>query len=323
MVRDVFRQMLEAVAVCHAHGVYHRDLKPENFLVTDGVDGKPVVKLTDFGLATTECQCDDFECGSRPYMSFECRNAADALVSYSPAGSDVWALGVIFLNLFYCRSPWDDADHYGNDAFSAFVDDAEGYLCDQFGCSSAIAKFLATRVFCDEADRCDVGAWQQFCRALTAGDVTGRMKRHSSKKSVLAMLDGRVLSRACYLSLPEEMGTPPLSPFGSESFDQPQRNATTPIDIVPKTPRGSRDDELFVSTSEMPELSWSDEFDEDNSLPPWDIPFPSSFNMSLGSSNMRVVVRPAGEPAKNHKNNTNLHVMHACHYSPFVYGGGD
>ena len=76
--------MCDAVAVCHDAGVFHRDIKPENFIVTDGwsdverrgEDGemkrerKVVVKLTDFGLSTTDIHSADMDCGSAPYMSY-------------------------------------------------------------------------------------------------------------------------------------------------------------------------------------------------------------------------------------------------------------
>ena len=74
----MFSQMCEAVATCHDNSVFHRDIKPENFIVTDGwttlPDGrserKVVVKLTDFGLSTTDVESADMDCGSAPYMSF-------------------------------------------------------------------------------------------------------------------------------------------------------------------------------------------------------------------------------------------------------------
>lgn len=44
---DLLRQVLEALAACHAQGVIHGDLKPGNLLVT--ADGK--VLLTDFGIS--------------------------------------------------------------------------------------------------------------------------------------------------------------------------------------------------------------------------------------------------------------------------------
>lgn len=73
----MFSQMCEAVATCHDQQVFHRDIKPENFIVTDGyttIDGrrqrKVVVKLTDFGLSTTDLESSDMDCGSAPYMSY-------------------------------------------------------------------------------------------------------------------------------------------------------------------------------------------------------------------------------------------------------------
>ena len=74
VVKQVFEQILEAVGHCHDNDIAHRDLKPENFIVItkNGKNGKNSihVKLTDFGLATDEIESVDFECGSKPYMSY-------------------------------------------------------------------------------------------------------------------------------------------------------------------------------------------------------------------------------------------------------------
>ena len=131
----MFGQMCDAVAVCHERGVFHRDIKPENFIVTDGWMEVPderegssenglerrrerrvVVKLTDFGLSTTDVHSADMDCGSAPYMSYgewqsyrggacsltgymriECRNNIHP--TYTPRAADVWSLGIVLINM--------------------------------------------------------------------------------------------------------------------------------------------------------------------------------------------------------------------------------
>lgn len=66
LVKRAFLQILDAVQFCHSLGIYHRNLEPGNILVTNN---GLTVKLSGFGLATTDYFTVDFGCGSNFYMS--------------------------------------------------------------------------------------------------------------------------------------------------------------------------------------------------------------------------------------------------------------
>jgi len=100
-------QTAEAVAHAHRHLVVHRDLKPSNVLVTQGEDGRPVVKLLDFGIARLLEDDGDAltETGlrpmSRPYAAPE--QIADEPIT---TATDVWALGVLLYEVLTGRRPF-------------------------------------------------------------------------------------------------------------------------------------------------------------------------------------------------------------------------
>jgi serine/threonine-protein kinase len=106
-------QACEAVAEAHGIGVVHRDLKPRNMFLTTSVDGKPLVKVLDFGISkllrsnnetadvaltkTTDVM------GSPSYMAPEQLKAA----RHADERSDIWSLGVILFELLTTRLPWE------------------------------------------------------------------------------------------------------------------------------------------------------------------------------------------------------------------------
>ena len=106
-------QACEAVAEAHALGIVHRDLKPRNLFLTKRVDGRPLVKVLDFGISKVTDASGSSEkslsltrttevMGSPMYMSPEqLRSARDV-----DERTDIWALGVILYELLTGEVPF-------------------------------------------------------------------------------------------------------------------------------------------------------------------------------------------------------------------------
>ncbi|CAL1707682.1 unnamed protein product [Somion occarium] len=160
LIASMFSQMCDAVAACHEQKVFHRDIKPENFIVTDAWVEKPgaregevrkerkvVVKLTDFGLGTMDEESADMDCGSAPYMSFECRNNIHP--TYSPRAADVWSLGIVLINMLYHYNPWSDTTEGICPSFELYLRDPVNFFMTRFtGMTLPVAEFLTKKVFC-------------------------------------------------------------------------------------------------------------------------------------------------------------------------------
>lgn len=152
LIRNVFLQLIDAVRYCHDNHIYHRDLKPENILVFDG--GR-TLKLADFGLATMDTISNDFGCGSTFYFSPECQgglysDSTNKKLGYATAPNDVWALGIILINLAAGRNPWRLAS-LEDDTFRAYLQDPK-LLLKILPISMELNKILK-RTFCLDPHR--------------------------------------------------------------------------------------------------------------------------------------------------------------------------
>ena len=106
---DYVLQACEAIAEAHAAGIIHRDLKPKNLFLTRTVDGRPLVKVLDFGISKMEDAAEDMSLtrtteiiGSPSYMSPEQLRASKGV----DVRTDIWALGVILYELLTKKVPF-------------------------------------------------------------------------------------------------------------------------------------------------------------------------------------------------------------------------
>ena len=107
----LFAKVCHAIQHAHQKGVIHRDLKPEHILVSL-VDGEPLPKIIDFGIATavdrdvfvrSRSTARDSIIGTPAYMSPEQINGLDDV----DTRSDIYSLGIILYELLVGAAPFD------------------------------------------------------------------------------------------------------------------------------------------------------------------------------------------------------------------------
>ena len=111
---ELFVPICQAVQHAHQKGIVHRDLKPANILVTM-IDGRPVPKVIDFGVAkatagklTDESMSTQFGAvvGTLEYMSPEQAGFSGEDID---TRADIYSLGVILYELLTGLRPIDAA----------------------------------------------------------------------------------------------------------------------------------------------------------------------------------------------------------------------
>jgi serine/threonine protein kinase len=109
---DLFVPICQAVQHAHQKGIVHRDLKPGNILIAQ-VDGKPVPKVIDFGvakavegslLADSAATQFGMVIGTLEYMAPEQAGGSSTDVD---TRAEVYSLGVILYELLTGQRPFD------------------------------------------------------------------------------------------------------------------------------------------------------------------------------------------------------------------------
>ncbi|HEU4582102.1 MAG TPA: serine/threonine-protein kinase [Polyangiaceae bacterium] len=109
---ELIGQACRAMARAHAQGVVHRDLKPDNMMLSEHSDGRPWLKILDFGVARS-LQLDaqltptGAELGTAHYMAPEQARGAREV----DARADVYALGAILYEMLGGRRVYEGASY--------------------------------------------------------------------------------------------------------------------------------------------------------------------------------------------------------------------
>ena len=104
---DIMKQIAGGMDVLHSNSpkIIHRDIKPQNLLMKIDEDGKPLIKITDFGLANAKDSDKSFDklsvAGTPLYMAPECFQKKFSTMS------DIYAIGVIFYQLLTNEFPYE------------------------------------------------------------------------------------------------------------------------------------------------------------------------------------------------------------------------
>jgi serine/threonine-protein kinase len=124
---DYVLQACVALAEAHSFGIVHRDIKPSNLFLTFGLDGHPVIKVLDFGIAKVLSNSQPQLTNTRGMMGSVLYASPEQLESAKNVDgrTDIWSLGVAFFELLTGQFPFM-GDDIASIAVQVFSKPAKG-----------------------------------------------------------------------------------------------------------------------------------------------------------------------------------------------------
>ena len=105
---EIGRQSLRALGFLHRHGFVHRDVSPDNLMLTRDVEGKPLVKLIDLGIAKHH-QAEQTLTVSGSFLGKFRYASPEHFGAKGPDGtearSDLYTFGLVFYELLTSAYP--------------------------------------------------------------------------------------------------------------------------------------------------------------------------------------------------------------------------
>ncbi|MEM8559814.1 MAG: protein kinase [Bacteroidota bacterium] len=211
----LFRTVCEAVAFAHQNLVVHRDLKPSNIFVATDADGKPVVKLLDFGIAKLirpasagllagDAEDEPVTRTGQALLTPEYAAPEQVRGAAITTATDVYALGVVLYELLVGHRPYAIEDRSATAVERAVLEAAPA--------KPSTAVRAATRTATDPAGSADLdpSTTERWARRLrgdldtivltalrkeperryrSAADLADDLRRHADGLPVMARPD--------------------------------------------------------------------------------------------------------------------------------------
>ncbi|KAF1954296.1 kinase-like protein [Byssothecium circinans] len=156
-IKKVMDQVLEGIAFMHSEGYAHTDIKADNFMMNGDV-----VKVIDLDGATQDKKQTAF--GKDSYLSPEAKQGKDT----DPKANDVWALGMMHVDVARKGKAWADA--MAPEAKSLWQAKSKSIRVDE--CKKLWKEFsrqhceLLADVFVEEKDRIDAAKFRDTLKRI-------------------------------------------------------------------------------------------------------------------------------------------------------------